>query len=124
MGRDVVNYRMVGVGRDLCGSPSPAPCRSRVTQSRPHRTASRRVLNICREGVYLQGTCALTPLQTARSYLATVEKTSFNETVQAPLLNPASHGRKESFKTGQQDTSQQTTPWKVALSTLSSGKHS
>ena len=43
-------HRMVGVGRDLCGSPSPTPCRSRVTQSRLHRTASRQVLNICREG--------------------------------------------------------------------------
>jgi len=26
--------RMVGVGRDLCGSPSPTPCPSRVTYSR------------------------------------------------------------------------------------------
>jgi len=41
---------MVRVGRDLCGSPSPTPCRSRVTYSRLHRTASRRVLNISREG--------------------------------------------------------------------------
>jgi len=40
---------MVGVGRDLCGSPSPAPCRSRVTQSRLHRTLSRWVWNISRE---------------------------------------------------------------------------
>jgi len=39
------NHRMVGVGRDLCGSPSPTPCRSRVTQSRLHSTASRQVLN-------------------------------------------------------------------------------
>jgi len=43
------NRRMVGVGRALCGSPSPTPCPSRVTQSRLHRTASRRVLNISRE---------------------------------------------------------------------------
>ena len=43
------NPSMVGVGRDLCGSPSPTPCRSRVTQSRLHSTASRRVLNISRE---------------------------------------------------------------------------
>jgi len=35
------NHRMVGVGRALCGSPSPAPCPSRVTQSRLHSTASR-----------------------------------------------------------------------------------
>jgi len=28
------NHRMVGVGRDLCGSSSPTPCRSRVTYSR------------------------------------------------------------------------------------------
>jgi len=28
------NHRMVRVGRDLCGSPSPTPCRSRVTYSR------------------------------------------------------------------------------------------
>jgi len=41
---------MVVVGRDLCGSPSPTTCQSRVTQSRLHRTASRRVLKICREG--------------------------------------------------------------------------
>jgi len=41
---------MVGVGRDLCGSPSPTPCRRRVTQSRLHRTLSRRVWNISREG--------------------------------------------------------------------------
>ena len=44
------NHRMLGVGRDLCGSPSPTPCRSRVTQSRPQRTLSRWVLNISREG--------------------------------------------------------------------------
>jgi len=43
-------HRMFGVGRDLCGSPSPTPCRSRVTHRRLHRTASRRVLNISREG--------------------------------------------------------------------------
>jgi len=41
---------MVGVGRDLCGSSGPTPCQSRVTQSRLHRTLSRRVLNISREG--------------------------------------------------------------------------
>ena len=41
---------MVGVGRDLCGSSSPTPCQSRVTQSRLHRTLSRRGLNISREG--------------------------------------------------------------------------
>ena len=35
------NPRMVGVGRDLWGSPSPTPCPSRVTQSRLHRTLSR-----------------------------------------------------------------------------------
>ena len=44
------NPSMAGVGRDLCGSPSPTPCPSRVTQSRLHSTASRRVLNISREG--------------------------------------------------------------------------
>ena len=44
------NPSMVGVGRALCGSPSPTPCRSRVTQTRLHRTASRRGLNISREG--------------------------------------------------------------------------
>jgi len=31
-------HRIVGVGRDLCGSSSPTPCRSRVTYSRLHRT--------------------------------------------------------------------------------------
>jgi len=41
---------MFGVGRDLCGSPIPTPCRSRVTQSRLHSTASRGVWNISREG--------------------------------------------------------------------------
>jgi len=44
------NHRIVAVGRDLCGSPSPTPCRSRVTHSRLHRTSSRRVWNISREG--------------------------------------------------------------------------
>ena len=44
------NHRMVGVGRDLCGSPSPTPCRSRVTYSRLHRTLSRRGWNISRAG--------------------------------------------------------------------------
>jgi len=28
------NHRMFGVGRDLCGSSSPTPCRGRVTYSR------------------------------------------------------------------------------------------
>ena len=41
---------MVGFGRDLWGSPSPTPCPSRVTHSRLHSTASRRGLNISREG--------------------------------------------------------------------------
>ena len=41
---------MFGVGRDLWGLSSPTPCRSRVTQSKLHRTLSRRVLNISREG--------------------------------------------------------------------------
>jgi len=40
----------VGVGRALCGSPSPTPCPSRVTQSRLHSTAARRGWNISREG--------------------------------------------------------------------------
>jgi len=44
------NHRILGVGRDLCGSSSPAPCQSRVSQSRLHRTSSRQVLNISREG--------------------------------------------------------------------------
>jgi len=44
------NHRMLGVRRDLCGSPSPTPCPSRVTQSRLHSTLSRRVWNISREG--------------------------------------------------------------------------
>jgi len=48
--RESQNDSMVGVGRDLCGSPSPTPCRSRVTHSRLHRTLSRWVLNISREG--------------------------------------------------------------------------
>jgi len=40
----------------------------------------------------------LTPLPAAHSYLTTVDKASINETVQAPLLNPVPHGRKESFE--------------------------
>jgi len=44
------NQRMFGVGRDLWGSPSPTPCRSRVTHSRLHRTLSSRGWNISREG--------------------------------------------------------------------------
>ena len=44
------NHSMVGVGSDLCGSSSPTPCQSRVTYSRLHRTLSRWVLNISREG--------------------------------------------------------------------------
>ena len=44
--RGSCDHRMVRVGRDLCGSPSPTPCPSRVTQSRLHRTASRRGLDI------------------------------------------------------------------------------
>jgi len=42
---------MFGVGSDLSGDhPVQPPCRSRVTQSRLHRTAARWVLNISREG--------------------------------------------------------------------------
>jgi len=41
---------MFRVGRDLCGSPSPTPCPSTVTQSRLHSTTSRGVWNISREG--------------------------------------------------------------------------
>ena len=48
--RESQNYRMLRGGRDLCGSSSPTPCSSRVTQSRLHRTASRWVLNFSREG--------------------------------------------------------------------------
>jgi len=35
------NHRMVGVGRDPCGSSVQPSCRSRVTYSRLHRTLSR-----------------------------------------------------------------------------------
>jgi len=41
---------MLGVGRDLWGSPSPTPCPSRVTHSRLHSIMSRQVWNISREG--------------------------------------------------------------------------
>ena len=44
------NHRMFGIGRDLYGSSIQPSCRSRVTYSRLHRTLSRRVLNISREG--------------------------------------------------------------------------
>jgi len=40
-GTESQNHRTVGVGRDLCGSPSTTPCPSRVTYSRLHSTASR-----------------------------------------------------------------------------------
>jgi len=40
-GTESQNHRMFGVGRDLCGSPSPTPCQSRVTYSGLHRTTSR-----------------------------------------------------------------------------------
>ena len=43
MERNSQNDRMVGVGSDPWGSSGPAPCRSRVTQSRLHRTLSRQV---------------------------------------------------------------------------------
>jgi len=46
---------MSGVGRDLCGSPSPTPCPSRVTYSRLHRTLSRQVWSISREGDSREG---------------------------------------------------------------------
>ena len=38
------NHRTLGVGRDLCGSPSPTPAEAGSTQSRLHSTASRWVL--------------------------------------------------------------------------------
>ena len=44
------NHRMVGVGRDLCGSSSPTPLLKQGHPERLHRTASRQVLNISREG--------------------------------------------------------------------------
>ena len=50
LGLSSQNPSMAGVGRDLCGSPSPTACPSRVTQSRLHSTVSRRVWNISREG--------------------------------------------------------------------------
>jgi len=46
---------MFGVGKDLCGSSSPTPCQSRVTYSRLHRTLSKQVLNISREGRFVLG---------------------------------------------------------------------
>jgi len=52
------NPSMAGVGRALCGSLSPTPCPSRVTQSRLHSTASRRGWNIFREGDSVHGSCS------------------------------------------------------------------
>jgi len=60
---------MLGFGRDLCGSPSPTPCRSRVTQSRLHSTASRRVLNLSREGDSTTSLGSLCVLGSARTGL-------------------------------------------------------
>ena len=48
--RDHKNHRMVGVGRDLCGSSSPTPLPKQGHLNRLHRTLCRRVLNISREG--------------------------------------------------------------------------
>ena len=59
------NQRMVGVGRDLCGSSSPTPCRSRVTYSRLHRTTSRRGLNISRARQQVPDRCPRSHLHTA-----------------------------------------------------------
>ena len=48
--QNLQNHRMVGIEKDPWGSPSPTPCRSRVTQSSLLRTASRWDLNTSREG--------------------------------------------------------------------------
>ena len=64
------NHRIVGAGRDLCGSP----CQSRVTQSRLHRILSRRVLNISREG---DSTTSLGSLfQCSRTFILVVTASS------------------------------------------------
>jgi len=48
------NHRMVGVRRDLGDHLVQTPCQSRFTWSRLHRASSRQVLNISREGVFLE----------------------------------------------------------------------
>jgi len=44
------NHRMVGIRRDLWGSSSPTPLLKMVHLYQVHRTSSRQVLNISREG--------------------------------------------------------------------------
>jgi len=46
----ITDHRMVGVGRDLCGSSSPTPLPKQGHLQQLHRNLSRRVLNISTEG--------------------------------------------------------------------------
>ena len=71
---------MVWVGRALCGSPSPTPCRSRGTQSRLHRTLSRQVLSISREGD------STAPLGSLKQPLETCRKMGHLQVVYSELL--------------------------------------
>jgi len=82
------NHSMVGVGRDLCGSSSPTPCRSRVTYSRLQRTTSSWVFNISREGEYLQRRRGNTFAARTASHHCTQHPTA---APRVPLLHPESH---------------------------------
>ena len=82
------NHRMFGVGRALCGSPSPTPRPSRVTQSRLHSTAARRGWNISREG---DSTASLGSLgQGSVTQHPAVQQLPEPKTQQSPRLAP--HG--------------------------------
>jgi len=97
---------MVGVGRDLCESPSPTPCQSRVTQSRLHRTSSRRVLNISRGdsttslGSLFQGSITLKREEVLPRVQAELPMLQFvkNELAQCVSCPPVPHAPSLVFK--------------------------
>jgi len=82
---------MVGVVRALCGSPSQIPCPSRVTHSRLHSTASRKVWNISREGD------STTSLGSLGQGSVTLREKKFFLIFEFAFLKPALYGSKQSF---------------------------